>query len=65
MNNTPIEAFDAEYRVKYIDGKVEWLPCTVVGVSVESRWDSGQFLILTEDEDGITYCGTADAVRRL
>ncbi len=62
--NIAIEQFDAEYRVKYIEGHEEWLPCQVVGMRAESRWDAGQFLILTEDEDGVMYCGVTEAVRR-
>lgn len=64
MNTIAIQEFEAEYRVKYSGGKVEWFPCHVVGVHVPDAWSQGYFIILTEDEDGITYTGTADAIRR-
>lgn len=64
MNTIAISEFEAEYRIKYSGGKVEWFPCRVVGVHVTDAWGQGNFIILTEDEDGITYTGTADAIRR-
>lgn len=64
MNTVPVQEFDAQYRIKYTNGRVEWHPCRVVGVHVPDQWSQGVFIILIEDE-GETYTGTAEAVRRL
>ncbi|WP_457664068.1 hypothetical protein [Sinorhizobium medicae] len=64
MNTVAIQEFEAEYRIKYSGGEVEWFPCRVVGVHVSDAWSQGHFIILIEDDDGITYAGSADAIRR-
>ncbi|MCM5691434.1 hypothetical protein M8037_22170 [Sinorhizobium meliloti] len=64
MNTIAINEFDAEYRVKYSNGTTEWFPCRVVGVHVPDAWSEGQFIIMTEDDEGITYAGTANAIKR-
>jgi len=65
MNTIPVAEYEAEYRIKYTSGRVEWLPCRVVGVHVPDQWSQGCFVIMIEDEDGSLFAGTAEAVRRL
>lgn len=64
MDTIPIEKFNADYRVKYARGGTEWVPCVVVGISVPDIHSTGQFVIMIEDEDGSTYAGCADTIRR-
>ncbi len=64
MNAIPVPPYEAEYRVRYTSGKTEWLPCEVVGVDVPDAWGDGKFVIVTEDEDGNSYSGITDVIRR-
>jgi hypothetical protein len=65
VNTIPVSEFEAEYRVKYTGGRVEWLPCRVVGIHVPDTWSQGSFVIMIEDDDGAIYASAAEAVRRL
>ena len=60
-----IEKFGAEYRVKQMGGGEVWYPCDVIGVAYTDSWLPGEFVILTEDDDGALYAGSASVVRRL
>lgn len=63
-NVIPIEQFEAEYKCVYDNGKVEWLPCTVVGVTYVDRWSDGQFITIIEGTDGLLYPYSSGAVRK-
>lgn len=58
MSNIAIEKFEAEYHAA--DG---WRPCQVVGVNVGDRFGTGEFIIITADDDGVLWTGTAASVR--
>ena len=64
-NVISIEAFEAEYSVKQMDGGESWFPCRVVGVADEGARGTGRFLIITADEEGSLYAGSAAKVRRV
>ncbi|WP_155256218.1 hypothetical protein [Mesorhizobium loti] len=63
-NVISIEPFEAEYAVRQMGGGEKWYSCRVVGIADDSPHDSGRFLIITDDEDGNLYTGSANKVRR-
>jgi hypothetical protein len=63
-NTISIEPFEAEYAVRQMGGGTKWYPCQVVGVAYDGRHEPGEFVILTEDENGNLYTGSASKVRR-
>lgn len=65
MNAIPVPPYEAEYRVRYTSGKTEWLPCQVVGVDARDAWSEGSFVIISEDDDGVSYVSMTDVVRRI
>lgn len=62
-NTIAVKEFEAEYKIKYMGGVVEWVPCTVVGVRDDDS--TPRFIILVEDEDGALWPGDAECVRKV
>ena len=64
MSVISIPEFAAEYPVKKRGGGTDWYSCRVVGVCHEGAFDEGQFIIITEGEDGNLYTSAMLSVRR-